>query len=537
VSSVHTYDHKHLALEFEPEKGWSSGFLNVINTEADETTFGARVDIASSKSVTTFVKDTTELYSEAFPPEDLTLRKAINELRVLVNDADKTRKAKAEEEDDDEEEDVLEANAPEQGSERYDAAMGVLQDDDILERAAETMQKLGHVGEWSNKKLAFTCAVSARAQLPVQPSTHAETSAGKNYLWDKALALFPPEKTTTRSGMSAKALFRTEADLRYGVLYIQEVKGSEDADFSIRVFQSDGRLEYEVPEKQPDGSIKNAVYCTEGPTVIVQTTTRNHLHPENETRVLPIYLDESAEQTGAITDHVLRRAAGKGTLSKDEEETLCEAWHDAIRLLKSAEVIVPFAEGIQVPKEPLRIRRDLPRLLNVIRIVAWLHQYSRPRDAQGRICATADDFDVALKIVGDSLSRAWKMLTPPEETVLEACQSLNQHLKLGGFKKEHVEKILEKRDQKMPPRTLQKHLRTLDYNGYLDSDGGKGRPGATYTLASAPVITQVITLPAHLRIPSKMGDISIGKANRMRKETEEEEAKEPGEVNVDYEYG
>ena len=76
--------------------------------------------------------------------------------------------------------------------------------------------------------------------------------------------------------------------LKHSVLYIQELAGSEGADFSIRTLQSDNVLKWEATEKQPDGTMANVEYEVEGPTVIVQTTTKNHLHPENETRVVPI---------------------------------------------------------------------------------------------------------------------------------------------------------------------------------------------------------------------------------------------------------
>jgi hypothetical protein len=83
--------------------------------------------------------------------------------------------------------------------------------------------------------------------------------------------------------------------------------------------QSDGRLEYEATEKTAAGGMKNVVYRTEGPTVIVQTTTKNHLHPENETRVFPIYIDESEEQTGRIVESILKDAAGHGVSDAERE--------------------------------------------------------------------------------------------------------------------------------------------------------------------------------------------------------------------------
>ena len=215
-------------LEFVPDKSPTKGLLSVTNTEVEET-FVARIDVASIRARTSFVKEAVNLYPQAF--DEVMLMLAVVDFGVALQDRQLAAQAKAEEADD--EEDLT----PEKGSERYKAAMEILRSDDVLERAAKTMLRLGHVGEWTNKKLAFVCAVSARAQLPVQPSTHAQSSAGKNYLWDTVLALVPPEFVYKRTGFSAKALFRTKMSLKHSVLYIQELAGSEGADCSIRTLQ------------------------------------------------------------------------------------------------------------------------------------------------------------------------------------------------------------------------------------------------------------------------------------------------------------
>jgi hypothetical protein len=121
---------------------------------------------------------------------------------------------------------------PEPGSARHERAMKVLGDRRLLSRAAVDMKRLGHVGEFAAKKLALICAVSARSGNPIQPSTHAQSAAGKNFLWDTALSLLPQEMVVKRSGLSAKALFRTQTNLKGAVLYIQEVAGSEDAEYN-----------------------------------------------------------------------------------------------------------------------------------------------------------------------------------------------------------------------------------------------------------------------------------------------------------------
>jgi hypothetical protein len=229
----------------------------------------------------------------------------VNNLQKALTAAEERAAEKAAADEHSANEPPEEALVPEPGTERHETALRLLECPNILEKVAKNMGRLGLVGEHDTKRLAFVCADSAKAGYPIQPSTHAQSSACKNALWDATLSLLPEEMIVRRSGLTAKALFRTEANLEGAILYLQEVAGSEDANYSIRVMQSDGRLEYEATEKTPDGSMKNVVYRTEGPTVIVQTTTKNHLHPENETRVLPIYVDESPAQTERIVLSIL----------------------------------------------------------------------------------------------------------------------------------------------------------------------------------------------------------------------------------------
>jgi hypothetical protein len=372
-----------------------------------------------------------------------------------------------------------EALVPEPGTERHDRALRLLECPDILQRAAADMRRLGHVGESSNKRLAFACAISAKAGYPIQPSTHAQSSAGKNALWDATLSLLPEEMIVRRSGLTAKALFRTETNLEGAVLYLQEVAGSEDANYSIRVMQSDGRLEYEATEKTPDGSMKNVVYRTEGPTVIVQTTTKNHLHPENETRVLPIYVDESPAQTERIVLSILQEAE-EGGVGPEEREEIVRPWHDAIRLLEPARVIVPFARRIRVPSSQVRIRRDVTRLLDVVRVISWLHQHSRTRDQRGRIIATEEDFRTALALVEEPLKKSWQALSPAEERVMEAIKRLPEETRQKGFKRRDLAV------EGAQPRTVQEALSSLSSTGYLERDGRGGSQGYSYTLVRDP---------------------------------------------------
>ena len=483
------YEAEGILFEFTPTNGTKGDFCAAV----DEKAFLSKLDLTAAKGRGAFVQECYELYPDEFTLDEVAFRRALNDLATHVDEQLKIRAAKAELEEEDDDGNL--EPPPDPGTEEYEAAMKLLTSKDVLAQAAKAMRRLGHVGETRNKKLALISAVSARAGLPVQPSTHAQSSAGKNYLWDTVLALVPPELVHKRTGFSAKALFRTQMSLKHSVLYIQELAGSDGADFSIRTLQSDNVLKWEATEKQADGTLANVEYEVEGPTVIIQTTTKNHLHPENETRVVPIYLDESSEQTGKITREVLRHAAGRGSVSEAVREKQCAVWHDAIRLLEPAEVVIPYAERISVPNHIVRIRRDVPRLINIIKLVAWFHQHTREKDDQGQILATEEDFHTAIGIVGESFSRAWKSLTPTEEKIYSAItEHISENLRRQGFKRKHVEGVFEKKGEHVPTPSMKEALRTLASSGFLETDGKRGATGATYTVAKSKGVTGSITL-------------------------------------------
>lgn len=481
------------AFEFDPTQG-TTGELEAFSEAAGaEDSFGAKVDLSSTQARTRWTNEAAAMYPDTFADVN-GMKRALGELYKHVREKQRIADAKAATEVGEEDEDALFVQAAAEGTEAFEKAMEILQSEDILERWAEDMFRLGHVGEWTNKKLAGVSIVSARAELPVQPSTHAQSSAGKNALWDTATKLLPPELLIKRSGITAKALFRTNESLRHRVLYIQEREGSSEAEYSLRILQSDSGLEYESTEKEPDGTLTTKVHKKEGPCVVIQTTTRNHLHPENETRVIPIYIDESEEQTKRINAEKKRRAAGRGRLTRAQEKEIVEPWHEAMRLLQPAPVIMPYAERIVVPTAPVRIRRDLPQLINITSIVAWLHQYQREKDEEGYIVATEADFEIALEIVGDSLVRAWKFLSPSEERALEACRALTKGARKSGFKRADVEKELKKRKKYTSHTSLKDALAGLVSSGYLEADGRKGPQGNTYTLPDRVDVTKTIYL-------------------------------------------
>jgi hypothetical protein len=153
---------------------------------------------------------------------------------------------------------------------------------------------------------------------------------------------------------------------------------------------------------------------------------------------------------------------------------------------------VPYARRIRVPSSQVRIRRDVTWLLDVVRVITWLHQHSRTRDQHGRIIATEEDFRTALALVEEPLMKSWQALSPAEERVMAAIRRLPEEERQKGFKRRDLAV------EGAQPRTVQEALSSLASKGYLESDGRGGSQGYSYTLVRDP---EGITLGIYLDPP------------------------------------
>jgi hypothetical protein len=173
--------------------------------------------------------------------------------------------------------------------------------------------------------------------------------------------------------------------------------------------------------------------------------------------------------------------------------------------------VIPYAQRIEIPSSPLRIRRDARRLIDVVRVITWLHQHQRERDAQGRILASEEDFNEALKLVSESLRRAWQTLTPSEDRVLEAIRKLPEIQRTrNGFKRRELN-VKEVSD-----RRVKEILKSLTDTGYLDCDGRQGPQGYTYTLVRD---AEKVSLGISLRPSPDSSESGLAKSDSNRRDT------------------
>jgi hypothetical protein len=172
---------------------------------------------------------------------------------------------------------------------------------DILSRFAVELEGAGVVGVEREAKLLFLAVTSRMLDRPISVAVKGPSSAGKSYLVEKVLSFFPSEAYHALTAMSERALAYGEEPLTHRMLVLYEADGmsGDTASYLIRSLLSEGCVRYETVEKTPQG-LKGRLIEREGPTGLIVTTTRDGLHPENETRLISLTLADGQEQTRAI---------------------------------------------------------------------------------------------------------------------------------------------------------------------------------------------------------------------------------------------
>jgi len=324
----------------------------------------------------------------------------------------------------------------------------------ILDRMADQLERAGLVGERRAAKLVHLVLTSRLLEAPLCAAIKGPSSAGKNHLAARVLALFPPSAFYQLTGMSERNLAYDTEPLKHRILVVGEAAGLAGGvgAYLLRSLISEHRLRYQTTEKG-NGRFASRLIEREGPTGLLTTTTSVQLDVELETRILSIPIDDSREQTAAIVRATAGNWDGSGAVAPIDPKP----WHALQAWLEGAEhrVVIPFARQLTdaIPPVAVRLRRDVGALMSLIATHALLHQAQRERDRHGQIIATREDYGEVYRLVIDLVSEGvGASVSPQTRETVEATQviagaggaSLTALAKRLGLDKSAVSRRVEK---------------------------------------------------------------------------------------------
>ena len=321
------------------------------------------------------------------------------------------------------------AQAPTMSEPERNAALELLRDHKLLDRILADFDACGVVGEDTNKLVGYLAATSRKFDKPLGVIIQSTSAAGKSTLMEAVLAFMPPEEIIKYSAMTGQALFYLgETDLKHKILAIAEEEGAERASYALKLLQSEGELTIASTGKNPTtGRHVAETYRVEGPVQLFLTTTSIELDEELANRCLTLTVDESREQTRRIHEMQREEETIEGYLRKVRADVLRQTHRNAQRLLQAIPVHNPFARRLTFPDENTRLRRDQKKYLTLIRAIALLHQYQRPRrmvDGAEHVEVTLEDIATANRLAGEVLGRSLDEMPPQTRRFLDLLQEM-----------------------------------------------------------------------------------------------------------------
>lgn len=385
-------------------------------------------------------------------------------------------------------------------------------DQDILDRFKTELRLRGLIGEVRNAATLYLVLTSRLLDKQVSAGVKGHSSSGKSYTVETVVSFFPADAVIAMTAMSERALVYSDRDYQHRTLVLYEVvalrEGVEDdmTSYFVRSLLSEGRIDYEVTVRDPNGGFVTKTITKEGPTNLVFTTTKTRVHAENETRVLSLNTDDGRDQTARVLLELANEDTGAGDLTewRQLQEWLAGACH---------RVTIPYARTLaeRVPPVAVRLRRDFGALLALIRSHAMLHQLSRDRDGQGRIVATVADYAAVRELVAEAIAAGVDATVP--EPVRETVTAVAA---LAGEPGVMASALADKLG--LDKSTATRRLRMAADGGYVRNlEDKRGKPGRWIIGDPLPDDTELLPQPRNLHTtgpdeetPGQRGDEPTG---------------------------
>ena len=368
----------------------------------------------------------------------------------------------------------------------YAVKMGT--EGDIFQTILDDYEKLGLVGEETNKLMAYLAATSRVMETPLNILVLSSSGAGKSALQDKTLKLMPPESVIRVSAITDKALYYQKS-LKNKLLALEEAAGVKDS-YAIRTLISEGYLAQETVSGNQGQSLH-----VEGGCSIFQTTTNPEINPETKSRFFILGVDESREQTRRILELQRQAQTLEGLKTNNEVTGIIGKHHSFQRLLEPFPVVNPYAPELIYEDDRLQARRNQPKFLQLINTIAFLRQMQKPvKRYEGIEYIEVDrtDIDMAVKLASELLGISLDDLSIPARNLLQLLTEMKQPIftraevmnHTGWCKSRlhaHLTELIEM--ELVVPQSAKKnslHTYKLLYNG-------EGQDGHKFCIGLAPV--------------------------------------------------
>jgi DNA primase len=274
----------------------------------------------------------------------------------------------------------------------------------LLKEVNDLIGKSGVVGEENNRIFLFGIASSYKMEETLHALIQGSSGSGKTHLLATIMDFMPPEDTISLTRVTESSFYNYgKYELQNKLIGMEDYDGLEEkAELAFRELQSKGMISSSTSGKnEHTGEISGFIKEVYGPIASLSATTKGEIYEDNMSRCFLVAVDESHEQTLRIIKYQNDKAAG--LVNKQKEKEIREFLRNCMRLLAPHDVVNPFANKIDLPKEAHKIRRLNDLFQSYVKQVTLLNQYQRQKDRQGRLITGKEDVRTAIEIMFDSI--------------------------------------------------------------------------------------------------------------------------------------
>ena len=278
------------------------------------------------------------------------------------------------------------------------------EDDDLIKLKWDDIiiNELGKkiAGEIKSREIIFLCGMGRLVKNANYSSfnllIHSKSSAGKDYVSNAVLSIFPKHNLFKKSRISERVLNYWKPYLDRGmeswnenILYLIDIGETILNSEALKVMCSEGS-NITIMEKVM-GKYTAVDVEIDGKPIIITTTATAIPNEEIMNRFIILRMDEGDEQTKRINNFQTGIAESGMNPSYSEEKI------KAIANLKPYKVKIPFVSKINniFPHNKLRMRRLYTTFLDMIKAVCVFHQDEREKDLDNNLIAELKDYEIA----------------------------------------------------------------------------------------------------------------------------------------------
>jgi DNA primase len=388
-----------------------------------------------------------------------------------------------------------ESAKPEVKIQDYTRCKTFLSKPNLISRFNDLIGKAGVTGEENNRIFLFCIASSYKMPDTLHALIQGTTGSGKTHLLTKVSSFIPHEDRKHFTRVTEGSFYNYGAkDLQHKLICLEDLDGMrEEAYLAFRELQSRGMITSSTTGQDEKGNIRAYEKTVYGPIASLSCTTRGEIYEDNMSRCFLIAVDETREQTERIISYQNQKATGK--IDGEKELQITGFVQDCIRMLKPLEVINPYADKVQLPREAHKIRRLNDLYQSFVKQITLMNQYRRKKVERSEILTEAsgnkrevlitekEDLQTAADIMFESillkvdeLDGSLRLFYENLKDYVEATGK--DHHETYSFSQREIRQALN-----ISKTQLHRYIRTLISLEYLQLSGGHINKGFKYKIS------------------------------------------------------